>query len=82
MATHFGILSWRNPWTEEPAGLQYIGLQRFGHNCSDLARTYTWERDGGVAWGIGTTNIKPNVYGVSVCASEIPAHILDVASVA
>ena len=82
MATHFGILSWRIPRTEEPAGLQYIGLQRFGHNCSDLARKYTWERDGGVAWGIGTTNIKPNVYGVSVCASEIPTHILDVASVA
>ena len=32
MATHFGILSWRIPWTEEPGGLQSIGLQRVGHD--------------------------------------------------
>ena len=32
LAAHFGILSWRIPWTEEPGGLQYIGLQRVGHN--------------------------------------------------
>ena len=28
MATHFSILDWRIPWTEEPGGLQSIGLQR------------------------------------------------------
>ena len=27
MATHFSILAWRIPWTEEPGGLQSIGLQ-------------------------------------------------------
>ena len=27
MATHFSILTWRIPWTEEPGGLQLIGLQ-------------------------------------------------------
>ena len=27
MATHSGILAWRIPWTEEPAGLQSMGLQ-------------------------------------------------------
>ena len=32
MATHSSILSWRVPWTEEPGGLQSIGLQRMGHN--------------------------------------------------
>ena len=26
MATHFRILAWRIPWTEEPGGLQSIGL--------------------------------------------------------
>ena len=26
------ILVWRNPWTEEPGGLQYIGSQRVGHD--------------------------------------------------
>ena len=32
MATHSSILAWRVPWTEEPGKLQYIGLQRVGHN--------------------------------------------------
>ena len=32
MATHFSILAWRIPWTGEPGGLQYIGLQRVRHN--------------------------------------------------
>ena len=27
MATHYHILSWRIPWTEEPGGQQFIGLQ-------------------------------------------------------
>ena len=27
MATHSGILVWRMPWTEEPGGLQSVGLQ-------------------------------------------------------
>ena len=32
MATHFSILAWRIPWTEEPGRLQSMGPQRFGHN--------------------------------------------------
>ena len=32
MATHSDILAWRLPWTEEPGGLQSIGLQRVGHD--------------------------------------------------
>ena len=32
MATHSSILAWRIPWTEDPGGLQSIGLQRVGHN--------------------------------------------------
>ena len=32
MATLSSILAWRIPWTEEPGGLQSIGLQRVGHN--------------------------------------------------
>ena len=27
MATHYSILAWRNPWTEEPDGLQSMGSQ-------------------------------------------------------
>ena len=32
MATHFSILAWRVPWTEEPGSLKSMGLQRVGHN--------------------------------------------------
>ena len=32
MATHSIILAWRNPWTEEPGGLQFMGSQRVGHD--------------------------------------------------
>ena len=39
MATHFNILAWRIPWTEEPGGLQSMGLQIVGHDWSNLART-------------------------------------------
>ena len=28
MAAHSSILAWRVPWTEEPGGLQSMGLQR------------------------------------------------------
>ena len=27
MATHSSILAWKIPWTEEPGGLQSLGLQ-------------------------------------------------------
>ena len=32
IVTHSSILAWRIPWTEEPGGLQSIGLQRVGQN--------------------------------------------------
>ena len=28
MATHFSTLAWKIPWTEAPAGLWFMGLQR------------------------------------------------------
>ena len=30
MAAHSSILAWTVPWTEEPGGLQFMGLQRIG----------------------------------------------------
>ena len=32
MATHPSMLAWRIPWTEEPGGLQSMGLQSVGHD--------------------------------------------------
>ena len=37
-ATYSSILAWRISWTEKPGGLQSIGLQRVGHDWSNLAR--------------------------------------------
>ena len=31
MATHFSILAWKIPWTEEPGRLQFMGSQRVRH---------------------------------------------------
>ena len=32
IAIHASILAWETPWTEEPGGLQPMGLQRVGHD--------------------------------------------------
>ena len=41
MATHSSILAWEIPWTEEPGGLQSMGLQRVGHDLvTKHARTF------------------------------------------
>ena len=34
MATHSSILAWEIPWTEEPRRLQFMGLQRVGHDLA------------------------------------------------
>ena len=36
MATHSRILTWKIPWTEEPGGLQFMGLQRVGHDWAHM----------------------------------------------
>ena len=30
--SHSSILAWKIPWTEEPGGLQSMGLQKVGHD--------------------------------------------------
>ena len=35
MAIYFSILTWRVPWTEEPGGLQSMGLQKSRTQLSD-----------------------------------------------
>ena len=32
VATHSSFLAWRIPWTEEPGGLQSMGLQKVRHH--------------------------------------------------
>ena len=37
MATHSSIFAWRIPWTEEPDGLQSMGLQTVRHAAAAAA---------------------------------------------
>ena len=32
MVTHSSILAWKVPWTEEPGRLQFMDMQRVGHD--------------------------------------------------
>ena len=51
MATHSSVLAWRIPGTGEPGGLPSMGLNRVGHDWSDLA----------AAAAAKVINISPNV---------------------
>ena len=37
MATHSSILAWKIPYTEEPGGLQSMGLQRDGYDSACMS---------------------------------------------
>ena len=41
METHSSILAWRIPWTEEPGGLQSMGLQRVRYDWVTNTHTHT-----------------------------------------
>ena len=41
MATYSSILAWEIPWTEEPSGLQSVGLQRAG-TLIPSAQRFVW----------------------------------------
>ena len=41
MAADSSILAWRIPWTEEPGGLQSVGLQRVRHDWTRQAHHLT-----------------------------------------
>ena len=49
MATHSSHVAWRIPWTEEPGGLQFIGLPRVRYDWSDWARRSTMRTSPGKA---------------------------------
>ena len=41
LATHFNILAWRIPWTEEPGGLQSMAAQSQTRQATEQACTHT-----------------------------------------
>ena len=42
IATHSSILAWEIPLTEEPGGLQSMGLQRVGYNLATKPPSSYW----------------------------------------
>ena len=68
METQSSILAWRSPGTEEPGGLQFIGLQRVGDDWSDWAGTRTTHISVGLptgkfSWGEQQNSVE--------CRSEV-----------
>ena len=41
MTPHSSVLAWRIPWTEDPGGLQFMELQRTGHDYVTNTHTHT-----------------------------------------
>ena len=78
MAPHSSTLAWKIPWTEEPGGLQSMGLWRVGHDSATSLSLFIfmhWRRnplqcsclenpgDGGAWWAA--------VYGVAQSGTRL-----------
>ena len=50
MATHSSVLAWEIPWTEEPDGLQSMGLQRQRQIANLTAPRVVWIMYAEAAW--------------------------------
>ena len=44
MAIHSSVVAWRIPWTEEPGGLQSLGLQRVQDMTERLTLSLSWTK--------------------------------------
>ena len=43
MVTPSSILAGKIPGTEQPGGLQFMGLQRVGHDCAEIPEAFSKE---------------------------------------
>ena len=79
MATHFIILAWRIPWTEEPDGLQSMDSQRVRHDWSDWAHKEIFILDCGEKTALLKLPGQPRCvkagapYWSSISCSQIPS---------
>ena len=59
MATHSSVLAWRIPWTEEPGGLQSMGLQKVRQDRATFTFTFSQGHSAGRLDSLqGTYDIK------------------------
>ena len=71
MATHSSILAWRIPWTEEPGGLQSVGLKRVGH---DWAQQQQSSARAGAPNPAASSKVEPRTWGSS-CICNRGSHM-------
>ena len=69
MATHFSILDWRIPWTEEPGRLQTLGSQRVE---PELATKQQWPINNVVIVSGAWQGTQPYIYMYRF-SSELPS---------
>ena len=65
--THFSVLAWRIPWTEEAGELQSMRSQRVGYNWSDWTAHASYERG-----KQGGREDRKRMLGTSLCISPQP----------
>ena len=73
MATHSSTLAWKIPWTEQPGSLQFTGLQRVGHDGSDLAAAAAADsilKSRDITWPTKVCLIKAMVFPVVMYGCE------------
>ena len=63
MTTDSSIVAWEIPWTEEPGGLQSMGLQRVRHDwVTEDAYTHCQS----YTWGISCSKSRNNILFISI----------------
>ena len=68
--THSSILAWKVPWTQEPGGLQSVGLQRVRHDWA-TSTVHTWTHTHSIyAQVLERSPYKWNVWAISVVRSS------------
>ena len=61
MATPSSILDWEIPWTEDLGGLQFMGSQRIGHNCT-TDTSYSVKNFGSILINVEISHLKMSIF--------------------
>ena len=73
MATHSSILAWRIPWTEEPGGLQFMGLQS-PTRLSPVKSAGTPQRGSPSGLSCATCGLRHVSLALSTCVGSVPVR--------
>ena len=80
MASHSSILAWKIPWMEKSGGLQFMGLQRVGHDWVTSLSLWHCYEDEVHPIRYATQANKRGIYkglGLSQGITESPRRIVD-----